>query len=60
MIPLGFQGKCESTSDLRSLLPPVANLKELEDVRPEINGNEISPTKNEHIVQIRKEPQECS
>ena len=41
MIPLGFQGKCESASDLWSLLPPVANLKELEGIWPEINGNEI-------------------
>ena len=53
MIPRGFQGKCESASDLWSLLPPVANLKELEGIRPEINGNEISPTKYEHIVQIQ-------
>ena len=46
MIPLGFQGKCESSSDLWSLLPPVANLRELEGIRPEINGSEISRNMN--------------
>lgn len=59
MIPLGFQGKCELASDLWSLLPPVANLRELEGIRPEINGSEISQNMNTQS-RYREEPQEFS
>ena len=50
MFLLGFQGKCERVSELRSsLLRTVASIAEN---RPGINENEISPTKNKYVVQL--------